>query len=276
MSGTRHTIGSRLWRAGKIAGKICLLAGAFILLYPGQRLALWRGSPWAGRLPMLFHRLALACLGVKITVEGTPSSERPLLLAANHVSWLDITLLGSLLPLSFIAKSEVAGWPVFGLFARLQRTIFIERQRRQATGTATQEIGQRLSAGDCLVLFAEGTSSDGRQILNFRSALLGGARAALMSGGHHPAITVQPVAMTYGGYRGLPIIRARLPTYAWYGDMALASHLLNVLEDGAVDVTISFGTAISFTLADDRKDIARRLEAATRTMFYRAQQGRSA
>lgn len=269
-------MGQRVVRLVKIAAKLGVVGGAFCLLYPAQRLALWRGSSWAGRLPVYFHRLILACLGVRITLAGTPAPQRPLLLTANHVSWLDISLLGSHLPLSFIAKSEVKAWPVVGLFARLQRTIFIDRQRRQATASVSDEMGQRLSAGDCLLLFAEGTSSDGRRVLPFRSALLGGVRAALMTGSSREAITVQPVAIAYSGYRGLPMARRRLPAYAWYGDMELAPHLLNVLDDGMIDVTISFGEPHALTLDDDRKDIARRLETATRSMLHSAQHGRIA
>lgn len=133
-------MGQRIFRLVNIAAKLGIVGAAFCLLYPAQRLALWRGSSWAGRLPVYFHRLILACLGVRVTLEGTPSPQRPLLLTANHVSWLDISLLGSRLPLSFIAKSEVKTWPVVGLFARLQRTIFIDRQSRQATASVSDEM----------------------------------------------------------------------------------------------------------------------------------------
>lgn len=264
----------RIWCSINISAKLAVIAAGFVLLYPLQLAALWRGSPIAGRLPVLFHRLILACLGVRITVQGTPASTRPLLLASNHVSWLDIALLGALLPVSFIAKSEVGAWPVIGLFARLQRTIFIERQRRQATGAAAGEIGRRLAAGDCLVLFAEGTSSDGNRVLPFRSALLGGVRQALLEASPRPAIAVQPVAIAYRGYRGIAMNRARRPAYAWYGDMELARHLLNVLADGVIDVTIAFGEPLDLSAGDDRKKAALSLEQASRSMLRHALHGR--
>lgn len=97
-----------------------------------------------------------------------------------------------------------------------------------------------------------------------------------MAGSSREAITVQPVAIAYSGYRGLPMARHRLPAYAWYGDMELAPHLLNVLDDGMIDVTISFGAPRALTLHDDRKDIARRLETATRTMLHSSHHGRVA
>lgn len=263
-------------QGARILFVVSVLALLFFLLYPAQRLILWtkRGDP--GVIPVMFHRVIIRLLGIKISIEGQPSPQRPLLLASNHVSWLDISLMGALFPLSFIAKSEVDGWPVIGVFARLQRTIFIERQRRQATGAVTGEIGERLAAGDCLVLFAEGTSSEGSHVLPFRSSLLGGVRKALLADGKASSITVQPVAIAYQGYRGLPMNRARRPSYAWYGDMDLTPHLLGVIADGAIDVTIAFGEPLPLTLADDRKAAAQTLEQASRRLLHQALQGRAA
>lgn len=253
-----------------------VLAFLFVLLYPFQRLLLWADAGAASRLPVMFHRAILALLGAKITVEGTPCLARPLLIVSNHSSWLDISLLGALFPLSFIAKSEVDGWPVIGLFARLQRTIFIERQRRHATGPVTAEIGGRLRNGDCLVLFAEGTSSSGERVLPFRSSLLGGVGKALLGDEARQSIMVQPLVIAYRGYRGLPMPRSKRPSFAWYGDMDLAPHLLGVMNDGQIDVTISFGAPRALTLADDRKKIARELEEASRDLLHRALHGRQA
>lgn len=263
-------------RGLRIAFVISVLALLFFLLYPAQRLILWtkRGDP--GVIPVIFHRAIVRLLGIKIRVEGQPSPERPLLLAANHTSWLDISLMGALFPLSFIAKSEVDGWPVIGVFARLQRTIFIERQRRQATGPVAAEIGGRLKNGDCLVLFAEGTSSSGGRVLPFRSSLLGGVGKALLGDNVRQSIMVQPVAIAYQGYRGLPMNRARRPSYAWYGDMDLTPHLLGVIADGAIDVTIAFGEPLALTLSDDRKAAAQTLERAARRLLHQALQGRVA
>ena len=78
-------------------------------------------------LPMLFHRCVAKIIGLRVTVIGAPSADRPMLILSNHVSWLDIVAIGSLMPLAFIAKSEVQQWPLFGLMARLQRSIFVDR-----------------------------------------------------------------------------------------------------------------------------------------------------
>ncbi|MFG3757146.1 lysophospholipid acyltransferase family protein, partial [Klebsiella pneumoniae] len=108
-----------------------------------------------------------------------------MLILSNHVSWLDIIVVTAVTPVVFVAKHEVASWPLFGWLAKLQRTIFIERERRQKTGAVAREMGDRLTGGDTVVLFAEGTSSDGNRILPFRSALIGSVHHALGSSTHH-------------------------------------------------------------------------------------------
>ena len=108
------------------------------------------------------------------------------------------------MPLSFVAKSEVGSWPFFGTLARLQRTVFVERVRRSQTGEARDTIRERLLAGDTLVLFPEGTSSDGNDVLAFKSALLGAAEAVMADGRH---VTVQPVSAAYLASNGMPLGR---------------------------------------------------------------------
>src|ERR1700716_1643589 len=115
------------------------------------------------------------------------------------MSWLDICVISALAPVVFVAKSEVARWPVFGWLAKLQRTIFIDRQARHQAGAATREIAGRLLGGDAVVLFAEGTSSDGTRVLPFRSSLVGAVHHALGSATHHTHVTVQPMSLAYGG-----------------------------------------------------------------------------
>ena len=105
-------------------------------LIPVQWLALRLKGGLKRSLPVVWHRIACRTVGIRVREIGKPARERPLLIVANHVSWLDITVLGSRMPLSFVAKTEVASWPVFGLFAKLQRSVFVDRQRRSATGTS--------------------------------------------------------------------------------------------------------------------------------------------
>ncbi|GLK83358.1 lysophospholipid acyltransferase family protein [Ancylobacter defluvii] len=214
-------------------------------------------------IPVLYHRFVLAMLGVKVRVIGAPAADRPLMILSNHVSWLDIAVLGAQFPLGFIAKSEVAGWPGIGLLARLQRTIFVDRQARAATGRVSAEIADRLDGGDPVVLFAEGTSSDGNRVLPFRSALVGAARPSAEG---RPA-TLQPLAIAYVAQGGVPLGRARRPLVAWYGDMDLAPHLMEVLRRGGIEVELRFGAPIAGT---DRKTATSHAEAAVRAMMAEA------
>ena len=153
-------------------------------------------------------------MGIRVTVTGAPAGRRPLLLLSNHTSWLDIPVLASVAPVSFVAKKEVAAWPVVGFARETQRSVFVDRERRHATAPRPHEVAGRLSEGDIIVLFAEGTSSDGNSVLPFRSALVGAAQHAIEAEGdrHRPA----------GGDRlyrmlGLPLGRQHRPLVAWYG-----------------------------------------------------------
>ena len=203
---------------------------------------------------------------MRIREVGKPSTASPALILSNHVSWLDICVITALRPVVFVAKSEVAGWPVFGWLARLQRTIFINRQARHQTGAATREIAARLLGGDAVVLFAEGTSGDGIRVLPFRSSLVGAVHHALGNTAHHTHVTVQPMSLAYVGFGGVPIGRGLRERVAWYGDVELVPHLLRVLASGAVDVTVSWGEATAYDMSADRKAIARGAEQSVRRM----------
>lgn len=249
----------RLRQAGILVG---LLVTTLALL-PVQLFAMRFRPKLAARVPMWWQRVAARLLGLKVRIEGAPATDRPLLLVSNHVSWVDIVTLGSLLPVSFIAKSEVGGWPVVKWLARLQRSVFIDRTRRTATASANSAIAARLAADEALVLFAEGTTGDGVAVLPFRSALVGAARDA---GGVDTPILVQPVAIVYLGFQGLPIGRLRMSEIAWHGDMDLAPHLVGLIDIGAIDAVVAFGTPIVFGPDSDRKAVTARAEAEVRAM----------
>src|SRR3979490_2079559 len=217
-------------------------------------------------IPHLYHRILCALIGVRIREVGARSRASPALILSNHVSWLDICVISALAPVVFVAKSEVAGWPVFGWLARLQRTIFINRQARHQTGAATREIAGRLLGGDAVVLFAEGTSSDGIRVLPFRSSLVGAVHHALGGSPHHPEIPVQPMSLAYVGFGGVPMGRGLRERVAWYGDADLIPHLLHVVSSGAVDVIVSWGEAIAYDMSADRKAITRDAEKSVRRM----------
>jgi 1-acyl-sn-glycerol-3-phosphate acyltransferase len=194
-------------------------------------------------------------------MEGEPSYRRPLLIVSNHVSWLDIVVLSSRVPVTFVAKREVAGWLILGRLARLQQTVFVDRENKLKSRMAAEEMAERMLAGHAVVLFAEGTSSDGSTVLPFRSALVGAAAAAMSVDGGAAAVFVQPLAVSYS--------RSSRRIAAWYGDMAFLPHLLSVLKAGKIEARISWGAPLVFGQDSDRKEVTRRLEQSVRSLKAR-------
>jgi len=218
--------------------------------------------------PHAYHKFVARLFGIRIRVIGKPVKGEGVLLLANHTGWMDIVIFSAVMPLSFVAKSEVNSWPFFGTLARLQRTVFVARQRRSQTGEARDEIRDRLIAGDALVLFPEGTSGDGNNVLPFKSALLGAAEAQI--GGRH--VLVQPVSTAYTGIHGIPMGRENRPLFAWYGDMELVPHLWEALKAGPLDVVMEFHPPFSLDRMD-RKQLAKEAEIAVRQGQIRALAG---
>jgi 1-acyl-sn-glycerol-3-phosphate acyltransferase len=215
-----------------------------------------RGMP--ASVTMKWHRTVLKLAGIELTVTGTPVRDRPVLVAANHSSYLDIVALGALLPCSFVSKAEVKDWPGFGWLAVQQRTVFIERNPRQAA-RHLEEMKEHLRTGDCLVVFPEGTSSDGTRVLPFKSTLFQAASIELPESGQ---IAVQPVSIAYTRLDGMPMGRAFRPFFTWFGDMDLAPHLIAWLGLGTLGIDVVFHHPLTLDETDGRKDLARRCQDA--------------
>ncbi|THV17235.1 1-acyl-sn-glycerol-3-phosphate acyltransferase [Rhizobium rhizophilum] len=243
------------------------------LLIPVQLLALRFDWPLRRRLPRQWHRMALWFLGIRVHVHGKLDTRRPLMIAANHASWKDILVLGSLADVAFIAKTEVASWPVFGFLARLQKTIFVVREEKRRTGDQVNEIAARMADGEIVVLFPEGTTSDGNRILGIKSSLFGAAAAALPKEGEG-VVHVQPVAIAYTRVQGMPMGRYHRPIAGWPGDVGLVEHLIGVLRAGALDVDVTFGETVEFKKGDSRKALAIRIEEQLRAMLLAHLRGR--
>jgi 1-acyl-sn-glycerol-3-phosphate acyltransferase len=165
-------------------------------------------------------------------------------------------MLGALIEGSFIAKTEVGTWPFFGTLARLQRTVFVDRKPKNAA-EHRDSIQGRLEQGDSLILFPEGTSSDGNRTLPFKSALF--SVASIKVPGDHGgmrAITVQPVSITCTALDGIPLGHAFRPFYAWYGDMSLLPHLWTVAGLGRLTVAVEFHPAVRADAFVSRKALA--------------------
>lgn len=217
-------------------------------------------SPVAARwLPVYYFRIILRLLGVTVKIHGDPPRSQALIVS-NHISWVDILVLGAQRPVHFIAKREVAGWPVFGQLAKLNRTIFIDRERRHQAHQHTRSIVERLDKGECLVLFPEGTSGDGLRVLPYKSALF----SAIMPRSGEMHYPVQPVSMVYTYKQGLRMGRRQRAAYGWYGDTELLPHLFFVLGSAPVTVELYYHTIPGKEVASHRKDLARYCEALTR------------
>jgi 1-acyl-sn-glycerol-3-phosphate acyltransferase len=251
---------------------VALLLVTLVLL-PFQLIGLAFDLKMRRRIPRYWHRSACWLLGIRIHVHGRLESRRPLMLASNHVSWKDILVLGAVADVVFIAKAEVAKWPIFGPLARLQKSIFVVREEKRRTGEQVNEIAARMNAGEIVVLFPEGTTSDGNRLMEVKSSLFGAAAAAAP---HTPAkmVHVQPVAIAYTRVHGMAMGRFHRPIAAWPGDIELVPHLLGVLKEGALDVDVALGEAIEFRAGDNRKHLSQKVTSRMRRMLIRHLRGR--
>ena len=221
---------------------------ATLILIPLQAISVALGSRMAERIPVVYHRCVCWLFGLEIVLRGTPEKTRPTLFVANHSSYIDIEVFSALIPVSFIAKSEVASWPFFGTLARLQRTVFVDRQPR-STADQRDAISRRLAVGDNLMLFPEGTSSDGTRVLPFRSALFG---VAQLRRDERP-IAVQSVAIAYTRLDGIPLGRYWRPLFAWFGDLDLVPHLWQMVCLGETEAVVTFFPPVDIAQLGDRK-----------------------
>lgn len=247
-----------------------ILTGFFALTVPllPVQAVLLRVSPKAARrFPHWYHRQVCRLLGVRLSIEGAVAGDKPVLLISNHTSWLDIPVLSAVAPLSFVAKKDVSRWPFVSTLARLQRSVFVDRERRSAVGATTNEIMGRLAEGDTVVLFAEGTSSDGNRVLPFKTSLFAAAKPPVKPGVAQapvPDVVVQTLSLVYTRLHGVPINRGARPIVGWFGDMEMQSHAWELLKAGPLDVRIRIGVPIPLESFADRKDLARRSEDEVR------------
>jgi 1-acyl-sn-glycerol-3-phosphate acyltransferase len=234
----------RLWR-------VALYLAVTVPTGPIQALLLLIKSPLARRFPSFYHRLCCRILGFRIDTTGTRSTVHPTLYVANHASYLDIPILGGLIAGSFIAKAEIASWPYFGILAKLQRSVFVDR-RPGSTAQQRDAIMCRLEEGDDLIIFPEATSGDGIHMLPFKSALL--SVAELRPRGE--PLVVQPVSVAYVRLDGMPLGRFYRPLVSWYGGMEVAPHLWMMLGLGAITVKVIFHQPVTLEEFGSRKALA--------------------
>lgn len=207
-------------------------------------------TAWRDAVVCLCYKGILRIIGIRLKVRGRLSDARPLLLVTNHISYLDVALLGSVAPVRFAPKSEVARWPLVGGICRLCDAVFIDR-RPEKIGEMKQVMASALEKG-VVCLFPESTTGNGLHLLPFKSAFFSLAEE-IISGRE---LAVQPAAITYTRIRRLPIGSTDWPHLAWYGDMALLPHLLGVLKLGGIDAEIIFLPPLYASSVGGRKELA--------------------
>jgi lyso-ornithine lipid O-acyltransferase len=238
---TRRGMAILLWTV------LAIVAQALCLTLPGRAKVVFARTYWA-----VFRRL----MGISIRVVGSVASGtgRPVIFVSNHSSWVDIPVVGGVLDGCFVAKSDVAKWPVISTIARLGRTVFVSRQRG-STARERDEMRAVLDRGDNLILFPEGTSSDGSRVLSFRTSFFALAEPRE---GEDPSRRplIQPVSVVYDRLDGLPAGRASRPVFAWYGDMDIGSHFWRLTQHIGLRVTVLLHAPLDPARFPDRKTMS--------------------
>jgi len=228
------------------------LIQAVLLLLPGRgkvKFARW------------YWKIACGLIGMRVRGIGRSAGGggRPVVYVANHSSWLDILVLGGRLEACFVSKTEVGRWPVINVVAWLGRTVFVARHR-SSIGREREDMRARLQRGDNLILFPEGTSSDGCRVLPVRSAFFSVAEHVLEADGQKPLI--QPVSLVYDRLGYLPTGRSARALFAWYGDMGLARHVWRLAQYRGLRATMLLHVPLDPNAFADRKALAQAAWAA--------------
>jgi len=194
----------------------------------------------------VFHGGCCWLFNLRCHVSGEISTVRPTLFLSNHISYLDVFVLGKYVPAYFIAKSEVSGWPILGWLAKAQNTLFFERNSKKVRGQM-KVMSDHFEAEGNLILFPEGTSTDGTHVQPFKSSLLQSVELS------EKEVLIQPVTLAYTKYKDQPMCHQRRDQYAWYATMPFASHFFNALGLAKADVEITFHQPVTLSDFENRK-----------------------
>lgn len=203
------------------------------------------------RAVQLVYVGALKLAGVKVEVHGALSRERPLMLVANHTSYLDIFVLGVLSPLSFTPKKEIRSWPVIGFLCVLADCVFVERRPTEIT-EAKAQMERRLDKDKVLCLFPEGTTSDGKAVLPFRSGFLSLAEDYEMP--------VQPATIAYTHIGNERLTDARREEIAWVGEATFFGHVIHFLGLPNTTAEVTLHPLLHLNEYEDRKELTKAAE----------------
>lgn len=203
---------------------------------------------------LLFHKGACRIFALRCHVEGSLAEQKPVLFLSNHISYLDVIVLGSCTPAYFIAKSEVANWPVFGLLAKLQNTLFFERKGNQVRAQMNL-MSQQFDKKNNLILFAEGTSTNGEEVKPFKSSLLQSVEST------NEEVLIQAVTIAYTHYKNKNMDKPTRDHFAWYDTMPFAPHFFGAAGMGKADVRVIFHQPMKLNDFATRKDCAQFCQA---------------
>lgn len=241
------------------------LAATGAYLPPAYAMRLMNGH--SGRIPQRWHQAISRALGVRSRLLGQPATGS-VLYVLNHLSWMDIPVVGAHLRASFVAKAEVGDMGVVGFLADIQNTIYVERERRSRAAAQANEIQERLREGGNIILFPEGTSNDGVRILPFKSTLF-----SVVEGEGTGDFRIQPVTLAYTHLNGLPLTRNRLIELAWIGDMELGPHAFDCMRLGRIDARILCHDPVRRADFADRKALARHCQTVITRGYQQLMRG---
>ncbi len=208
----------------------------------GKQVPIWISRSW--------HKTALKILGIKVKIHGQKMSHHQSgMFCSNHLSYLDIMALGSVIGGRFVSRADVRHWPLIGYLAKRQGTIFIERNKKHAEHHITM-LGNALDKPIPLIVFAEGTSTNGVTVLPMKSTLFQPLTLHTQT-----SIPIQPVTISYKKHYGLPMGRIYEPLCAWYGDMELAPHLSEFLALGPIEIEVIFHPITSIEKFDGNRKL---------------------
>ncbi len=228
-----------------------------LLLVPVFLIATALRIPRAEDLVLVFHRGVLRCFNIECVKQGELITSRPTLYISNHISYIDIFLLGSTVPGTFIAKSEVSSWPLFGTLAKLQKTLFVER-RSSKVGSQIEQMQQHLLNKSNLMLFPEGTSSTGTHVAPFHSSFFQAADD------EESKIIIQPITVAYTHYKNQRMDQEARDYYAWYNPRKILPHFLSALGIGRGRAKLTFHEPVKFSDFETRKACSNYCETVIR------------
>lgn len=203
-------------------------------------------------VPRLYYFLVCKIYGIKIEINGTPEKNNHVVFVSNHISYIDIPVVGSILPATFIAKSEVRTWPILGILASLAQTVFIKRTRDAATETI-HDIQLALNKNRSLILFPEGTSAQGFNVLPFKSTIFN----LFLHEDLKDKLLIQPFTICLQKINGKSVSSTQdQDIYAWYGDMTMMPHLWTLGKYKNIYISLDFHPSLHIKSYDNRKELA--------------------